>query len=87
MKLKVRDLKAFLLRIPEEMDDYDVVSGEADYLDPNDENSMVYRIGEPIITLYVDQTEKEFCILSITREDISDFYKPEEDGNNPPETT
>ena len=61
--MTLKELIDFIKTIPEEMNDFTVVNGEVGYLDPNDDNSMVYRVDNPIITIYVDKHNKEFCFI------------------------
>jgi TATA-box binding protein (TBP) (component of TFIID and TFIIIB) len=65
------ELKNFLEKIPNHMNDYEVVNGEVGYLDIKDEDSLVYRIDKPIITLYVDESSKEICFFHQTQEDVN----------------
>jgi len=81
--MTVKELKDFMKKIPSEMDGYLVVNGEVGYLDQNDEESMVYRVDNPIITLYVDENTKEFCMLHQTREDIKEMLKKDDTDGNP----
>lgn len=81
--MTVKELKDFMKKIPSEMDGYLVVNGEVGYLEENNDDSMIYRVDNPIITLYVDENTKEFCMLHQTREDIKDMFKKDDtDGNS-----
>ena len=51
----LKELKSFVNKLPEEMENWSVVNGEVGYLDIEDDNSMVYRVDKPIIALYVDE--------------------------------
>ena len=66
-----KELKEFVAKIPEKMDDFEIVNGEVGYLDPEDDNSLVYRLDKPIIMLYVDEKEKEICFFHQTQEDVN----------------
>lgn len=81
--MTVKELKDFMKKIPSEMDGYLVVNGEVGYLDEKDEDSMIYRVDNPIITLYVDENTKEFCMLHQTREDIKEMLKKDDTDGNP----
>ena len=72
--MKLSDLRQFLSKLPAELDDFDIVNGEVGILDPNDENSVVYRVDKPIIALYVDDQSGEICFFHQTQEDISKIY-------------
>ena len=66
-----KELRNFVEMIPAEVDNYEVVNGEVGYLDPEDDDSMVYRVDKPIVALYVDEHSKEVCFFSQTREDVN----------------
>jgi hypothetical protein len=68
--MTLAELRNFLTKIPNDMDDYEVVNGEVGYLDIKDEDSMVYRVDKPIIALYVDEQSKEICFFHQTQEDV-----------------
>lgn len=67
------ELKKFINGLPEDMDEWSVVNGEVGYLDPNDDNSMVYRIDKPIIALYVDKQSHEICLFHQTQDDVTNI--------------
>jgi hypothetical protein len=67
----LNELKKFINSLPEEMGEWSVVNGEVGFLDPNDDNSMVYRIDKPIIALYVDESSQEICLFHQTQEDVT----------------
>jgi hypothetical protein len=69
--MTLRELKDFINNLPEEMDNFGVVNGEVGYVDPEDENSMVYRLDKPIIALYVDQQSEEICLFHQTQDDVT----------------
>jgi hypothetical protein len=69
--MTLRELKDFVNNLPEEMDNFGVVNGEVGYVDPEDENSMVYRLDKPIIALYVDQQSEEICLFHQTQDDVT----------------
>lgn len=76
-----KELKDFVNRLPETMDEFEVVNGEVGYLDPTDDDSAVYRVDKPIIALYVDESSKEICFFHQTQEDVSkvtDNFGPNE---------
>lgn len=66
-----KELKQFISKIPSQMDEFTVVNGEVGYLDPNDDNSMVYRVDKPIVALYVDEHSKEICFFHQTQEMVN----------------
>jgi len=69
--MTLNELKSFVNRLPEEMGEWSVVNGEVGYLDPSDDNSMVYRIDKPIIALFVDEGSHEICLFHQTQEDVT----------------
>lgn len=73
--MTLKELKKFISKLPEEMDSFEVVNGEVGYLDPEDDNSAVYRVDKPIIALYVDDKDKEICFFHQTQESIKENFK------------
>lgn len=69
--MTLNELKNFVNRLPEEMGEWSVVNGEVGYLDPEDDNSMVYRVDKPIIALFVDENSQEICLFHQTQEDVT----------------
>lgn len=69
--MTLNELKGFINELPEEMDEWSVVNGEVGYLDPSDDDSMVYRVDKPIIALYVDQHSQEICLFHQTQDDVT----------------
>ncbi len=72
------ELKEFLKRLPSEMDEFFIMNGEVGYVDPNDDNSAVYRLDKPIIAMYVDEKTEEICFFHQTQEDVNNILP---DGN------
>lgn len=79
--MTLRELKDFILKLPQEIDNFIVVNGEVKYLDPENEDTMVYRVDNPIITLYVDEQTQEVCIFHQTREDVKGVLKNNSNGD------
>ncbi len=69
--MTLNELKKFIDRLPKEMGEWSVVNGEVGYLDPEDDNSMVYRVDKPIIALFVDENSQEICLFHQTQEDVT----------------
>jgi hypothetical protein len=69
--MTLNELKKFINKLPEEMGEWFVVNGEVGYLDPEDNNSMVYRVDKPIIALFVDESSQEICLFHQTQEDVT----------------
>ena len=77
--MTLAELKEFINNLPNDMDDYIVVNGEYGFLDPNDENSLVYRADKPVLMITVDKNDKEILLLHQTREDVKTIMN---DGNS-----
>jgi hypothetical protein len=69
--MTLNELKKFVNGLPEEMGEWSVVNGEVGYLDPSDDNSMVYRIDKPIIALFVDESSQKICLFHQTQDDVT----------------
>jgi hypothetical protein len=69
--MTLKELKSFIAKLPDTMDEFDVVNGEVGYLEPDNEESLVYRVDKPIIALYVDQKSEEICFFHQTQEDVN----------------
>lgn len=80
--MTLKELKNFIAQLPEEMDSFEVVNGEVGYIDPEDDNSMVYRVDKPIIALFVDDSSSEICFFHQTQEDVNHVIKPDLDGTS-----
>ena len=65
------ELKTYIAKLPKEMDEFSIVNGEVGYLEPDNEESLVYRVDKPIIALYVDQNSEEICFFHQTQEDVN----------------
>jgi len=74
--MTLAELKEFINKLPQDMDNYTVVNGEYGFMDPNDENSLVYRVDKPVLMITVD--ENEILLLHQTREDLKTIMN---DGN------
>jgi hypothetical protein len=69
--MTLNELKKFVNGLPEEMGEWSVVNGEVGYLDPSDDDSMVYRLDKPIIVLFVDESSQEICLFHQTQDDVT----------------
>lgn len=67
------ELKGFIKNLPPEMDEFFVMNGEVGYVNPQDENSAIYRLDKPIIALYVDEKSEEICFFHQTQEDVNNL--------------
>lgn len=77
--MTLAELKEFINKLPQDIDDYIVVNGEYGFLDPNDENSLVYRADKPVLMITVDKNDKDILLLHQTREDVKTIMN---DGNS-----
>lgn len=80
--MTLRELRDFIAKLPTEMDEFMVVNGEVGYLDPNNDDSMVYRVDKPIVALYVDEQTQEVCMFHQTQEDVKEVLKNNDNGNS-----
>ena len=64
------ELREFVNRLPVELDEFFVMNGEVGYIEPDNEESAVYRVDKPVIALYVDEKENEIVFFHQTREDL-----------------
>ena len=74
--MTLEELKKFLNNLPEEFNTYNLVNGEVGILDESGEDgepNYVYRCDKPIITLYVDEAEKEICFFHQTQDEIDEI--------------
>jgi hypothetical protein len=78
--MTLKELKSFVSQLPEHMEEWSVVNGEVGYLDPTDDNSMVYRLDKPIIALYVDEDSHEICLFHQTQEDVTNMLDTDGDS-------
>jgi hypothetical protein len=76
--MTLAELKEFINNLPKDMDNFIVVNGEYGFLDPNDENSLVYRVDKPVLMITVDKNEEVILLLHQTREDVKTSMN---DGN------
>lgn len=77
--MTLKELKSFIAKLPIEMEEFTIVNGEIGYINPEDEESLVYRLDKPIIALYVDEKDHEICFFHQTQEDVN---KAMPDGNS-----
>jgi hypothetical protein len=77
--MTLAELKEFINNLSKDMDNFIVVNGEYGFLNPNDENSLVYRVDKPVLMITVDENDKEILLLHQTREDVKTIMN---DGNS-----
>ena len=65
------ELKQFINSLPSDMDDFILVNGEFGLLDPEDEDSNVYRVDKPVLMINVDEENEEVVFLHESRDDIN----------------
>lgn len=61
----IRELKAFLNKLPKEFDDFGMVNGEVVGLE-----EYYARIDKPVVHLEIDEQNKEFLILHQSGEEL-----------------
>jgi len=76
--MTLAELKEFINNLPKDMDNFIVVNGEYGFLNPNDENSLVYRVDKPVLMITVDKNDEVILLLHQTREDVKTSMN---DGN------
>jgi hypothetical protein len=81
--ITIKEIKDFLSKLPEEMDSFSMVNGEVGYIPSEDgEEQAYYRVDKPIVTLYIDETSKELCLLHQTRDEAKDITGEDFDYEN-----
>jgi hypothetical protein len=65
--MELRELKDWIDKLPEEYSGYTVVNGEEGKLD----GKYWYRLDKPIITLMIDEDEKEIIMLNDSEKSLS----------------
>ncbi len=78
--MQLKDLREFMKKLPSNLDEYELVNGEVGLVDPEDTDTMVYRVDKPIIALYVDDSTGEICFFHQTQQNVNDLMKPEDNG-------
>ena len=73
--IKIKSLedmeKEFAKKLPEKMDDYEVMIGEIAMFDEDGEEAVFYRVDRPVVAMDVDNTTQELIIMSQSQEDVS----------------
>jgi len=67
MGITIKELKTFLDRLPENMDEFEMVNGEVSELT---ETGYYARVDKPIIHLEIDEETGEFLLLHQSEEEI-----------------
>lgn len=68
--ITIKELKAFLNRLPKEFDDFGLVNGEVIGFD-----EYYARVDKPIIHLEIDETTKEFMLLHQSEKELEEILK------------
>lgn len=73
--MTLKELKEFIANLPEDFDNFTLVNGEFGFLDKGkgEEPEAVFRVDKPIVSLYVDESSEELCILHQTRDEVKDI--------------
>ncbi len=69
--MKLKELKEYLLSLPERLDDFSIVNGEL-VVSENDEIDFVF-VSNTVHTVYVDEKLKEIQVLHQSEEDIKNL--------------
>lgn len=74
--MKLKEMKAWLEKLPQEMDEYEIVLGELGQID----SEYWYRKDDQIAAMDVDTESKEILIMrmsneSLSKEDIAELNK------------
>jgi hypothetical protein len=78
MGITIKELKTFLDRLPEQMDEFEMVNGEVSSLT---ENGYYARVDKPIIHLEIDEENGEFLLLHQSEEEIETIINGAKDNN------
>ena len=70
MGITIKELKTFLNRLPEQMDEFEMVNGEVSELT---ETGYYARVDKPIIHLEIDEENREFLLLHQSESEINDI--------------
>ena len=70
MGITIKELKTFLNRLPEQMDEFEMVNGEVSELT---ETGYYARVDKPIVHLEIDEENREFLLLHQSESEISDI--------------
>jgi hypothetical protein len=80
MGITIKELKMFLGRLPEHMDEFEMVNGEVSELT---ETGYYARVDKPIIHLEIDEKTGELLLLHQSEEEIIDIINSTaEDGDS-----
>jgi hypothetical protein len=63
--MTIKELKEFINRLPDTMNDYEVENAE--YTGSNDEDVM-YRLDKPVMAIYVREDTKELLLMNAPME-------------------
>lgn len=79
-KMNVRTLKEWIADIPEEFDEFDVITRDYNHIEGTD---LELLSDTPLVAAVVDEDRKEFCFLSgKAYHEFKRFENIEEDENN-----
>ena len=76
--MKLKDLKDYVMSLPERLDDFEVVNGEL----TSSEDGLTYvLVNNSVYTTYVDEKTKEIQFLHQSDEDIRNLILNKTNGN------
>ena len=70
--MKLKELKEYILSLPERLDDFNIINGE---LVENEMDESFVFISNTIHTVYVDEKLKEIQFLHQTEDDIKNLMR------------
>ena len=68
--MKLKELKEYILSLPERLDDFNIINGE---LTESENDSTFVFLSNTVQTVYVDEKLKEIQFLHQTEADIKDL--------------
>jgi hypothetical protein len=78
MGITIKELKEFLTRLPEHMDEFTMVNGEVSELT---ETGYYARVDKPIIHIEIDEKTGEFLLLNQSQEEVDDIINSAKDSD------
>jgi len=77
--ITVKELRAFLNKLPENFDNFGIINGE---YGRGKDDEFYYRIDKPVIFLTVDEETEELCILHQSEQEVNNIiYQEKKDDD------
>jgi hypothetical protein len=77
--MKLKELKEYINSLPDRLNEFNVVNGELIVV--KDEQSLAL-INHTVMTVYVDEPNKEIQFLHQSEDDVKDLLTDKGDGNS-----